>query len=102
MKLVTSRDKYAKHVMKSNIKDGYPFLKELVAGEMGKTEIKMIKPVSLGQAWLDFSKTLMYKFQYDYMLPRYGSKAKLSYMDTDSPVHEIMTEDFFSEILQKM
>ena len=23
-------------------------------------------------------------------------------MDTDSPVHEIMTEDFFSEILQKM
>ena len=50
MKLVTSRDKYAKHVMKSNIKDWYPFLKELVAGEMGKTEIKMIKPVSLGQA----------------------------------------------------
>ena len=59
MKLVTSHKKYAKYVMKPNFKDGYPFSKELFAVEMGKTEIEMNKPVYLGQAIFDLSKTLM-------------------------------------------
>ena len=50
MKLVTSREKYAKYVMKLKFKDGYPFSKDLFAEEMGKTEMKMNKPVYLGQA----------------------------------------------------
>ena len=51
---------------------------------MGKTEIMMNKPVYLGQAILDLSKTLMYEFHYDYMRPKYSSKVNLCYMDTDS------------------
>ena len=98
MKLVTSEQKYAKYVMKPNFKDGYPFSKELFAMEIGKTEIKMNKPVYLGQAILDISKTLMYEFHYDYMRPKYGSKVKLCYMDTDSFVYEIETEDFYRDI----
>ena len=35
--------------MKTNFKDGYPFLKELFAVEMGKTEIKMNMPENLGR-----------------------------------------------------
>ena len=31
----------AKYVMKINLKDRYPFSKELFATEMGKTDIKM-------------------------------------------------------------
>ena len=50
MKHVTSLEKYAKYVMKPNFKDGYPFSRELLAVEMGKTEIKMNKPVYLRQA----------------------------------------------------
>ena len=34
--------------------------------EMRKLEIKMNKPIYLGQAILDISKTLMYEFWYDY------------------------------------
>ena len=45
MDLVTSKRKYLKCVMKPNLKDGYPFSKDLFAVEMGKTEIKMNKPV---------------------------------------------------------
>ena len=56
---------------------------------MGKREITMNKPVYLGQAILDLSKTLMYEFHYDYMRPKYGSKVNLCYMDTDSFVYEI-------------
>ena len=64
--------------MKPNFKDGYPFSKELFAVEMGKTEITVNKPVYLGQAILDLSKTLMYEFHYDYRRPKYGMAAKLS------------------------
>ena len=58
----------------------------------------MSKPVYLGQAILDLSKTLMYEFYYDYMKPRYGRKVNLCYMDTDSFVYEIETEDFYKDI----
>ena len=92
MKLVTSEQKYQKYVMKPNLKDGHPFLLELLAVEMGKTEIRMNKPVYLGQAILNLSKTLVYEFHYDYMRP------KLYYMDTDSFVYEIETKDFYRDI----
>ena len=65
MKLVTT-DKYQKYLMGPNFKDGHPFSKHLFAVEMGKREITMNKPVYLGQAILDLSKTLMYEFHYDY------------------------------------
>ena len=58
----------------------------------------MNKPVYLGQAILDLSKMLMYEFHYDYMRPKYGSKVKLSYMDTDSFVYKIETDDFYRDI----
>ena len=73
MKLVTTEQKYQKYVMKLKFKDGYPFSKELFSVEMGKIEITMNKPVYLGQAISDLSKTLMYEFHYDYMRPRYDS-----------------------------
>ena len=98
MKLVTIEQKYQKYAMKPNVKDGYPFSKHLFAVKIGKTEIKMNKLVYLGQAILDLSKTLMREFHYDYMRPKYGSKVKLCYTDTDSFAYEIETEDFYRDI----
>ena len=98
MKLVTSDKKYLKYVMKPNFKDGHPFYAHLFVVEMGKTEITMNKPVYLGQAILDLSKTLMYEFHYDYMRPKYDSKVNLCYMDTDSFVYEIETEGLYRDI----
>ena len=63
--------------MKPNFKDGFAFSKHLFAVEMGKKEITMNKPVYLGQAILDLSKTLMYQFHYYYMRP-ISMEAKLS------------------------
>ena len=60
VKLVTSDKIYLKYVMKPNFKDDFPFSKHLFALEMVKTETKMNKPVYLGQAILDLSKTLIY------------------------------------------
>ena len=84
--------------MKPNFKDGFPFSKHLLAVEMGRTEVTMNKPMYLGQAILDLSKTLMYEFHYDNMKPKPGSKVELYYMDTDSFVCKIETEDFYKDI----
>ena len=68
--------------------------KDLMIMEMKKVEVKMNKPIYLGQAILDISKTLMYEFWYDYIKLKYGDKARLCYTDTDSLVIYVETEDF--------
>ena len=37
-------------------------------------------------------------FVYDYMKPKYGDNVKLCYMDTDSFIIHIKTEDFYKDI----
>ena len=66
--------------------------------EMKKTEVKMNKPMYLGQAILDISKTIMYEFWYEYIKLKYKDKAKLCYMDRDSFIINIKTEDFYEDI----
>ena len=40
----------------------------------------------------------MYEFHYDYIIPKYGKKAELCYMDTDSLIYHIKTADFYKDI----
>ena len=40
----------------------------------------------------------MYEFWYDYVKPKYGEKAKLCYMDTDSFILHIKTDDIYKDI----
>ena len=99
IKLVTTQEKYLCTVMKPNFKSGIQFNENLMGCEMGKIKVVMNKPVYLGQAILDLSKITMYEFHYDYMVPKYGlEKLKLCYMDTDSLVYHIKTEDFYTDI----
>ena len=65
---------------------------------MKKTKVVMNKPVYLGQTILDISKTLTYEFWYDYIKPKYQEKTKLCYVDTDSFIINIETEDFYNDI----
>ena len=65
---------------------------------MKKTKVRMNKPIYFGQAILDIIKTAMYEFWYDYIKPKYEDNVKLCYMDTDSFVMNINTEDFFKYI----
>ena len=67
---------------------------------MRKTKVIMNKPAYLGQTILNISKTLMYEFSYDYIKPKHNEKAKLCYIDTDSFIIHIETEDFYQDIAQ--
>ena len=58
----------------------------------------MNKPVYLGHSILELSKKIMYEFSYDYVKIRHGEKAKLCYMDTDSFIVYIKTEDIYKDI----
>ena len=69
-----------------------------MAMEMKKTKVKMNKPTYLGMSILDTSKTLMYELWYDYIKPKNGDKAILCYMDTDSFILHITTEDIYEDI----
>ena len=40
----------------------------------------------------------MYEFWYDYMKPKYGNNVKLCYMDTDSFIINIKTDNFYEDI----
>ena len=84
--------------MKPNFKSGIFFSSNLMGCETGEIKVVMNKPVYLGQAILDLSKLVMYEFHYDYMKPKYGENLKLCYMDTDSLVYYIKTEDFYEDI----
>ena len=97
--LVMTEEKYFRTVMKPNFKSGVLYDENLMDCEMGKIKVVMNKPVYLGQVILDLSKIIMYEFHYDYMIPKYGlEKLKLCYMDMDSLVYDIKTEDFYEDI----
>ena len=44
----------------------------------------------------------MYEFQYDYIKRKYQNNAKLCYMDTESFIIHIKTEDFFKDIAENV
>ena len=98
IKLVTTDKKRNQLVSEPNYHTTKYFSENLLAIEMKKTKVKMNKPVYLGMSILDISKTLMYEFWYDYIKPKYQDRAKLCYMNTDSFVIYVKTEDFYEDI----
>ena len=97
IKLVTTDKKRSKLVSKPNYHTINLISEDLSIIEMKKNKVKMNKPIYLGLSILEISKILMYEFWYDYMKPKYNDNAKLCYMDTDSFIMNIKTNDDFYE-----
>ena len=97
IKLVTTDKRRSKLVSESNYHTINLISEDLSIIEMKKTKVKMNKPIYLGLSLLEISKTLMYEFWYDYMKPKYND-VKLCYMDTDSFIINIKTDDSYEDI----
>ena len=98
IKLVTTDKRKNQLVSEPNYHTIKWFSEDLLAIDTKKIKVKMNKPVHLGLSILEISKTLIYKFWYDYITPKYQNNAKLCYMDTDSFFIHIKTEDFYKDI----
>ena len=98
IKLVTTDKKRSKLVSEPNYHTINLISEDLSIIEMKKTKVKTNKPIYLGLSILEISKTLMYEFWYDYMKPKYNDNVKLCYIDTDSFIMNIKTNDFYKDI----
>ena len=98
IELVDNRKKAAKLTSRPNFERATIFDKNLIAVHMKKTEIYFDKPVYVGQAILDLSKTLMFDFHYNYIRKKHKHKAELLFTDTDSLMYQIYTDDFYKDI----
>ena len=98
IKLVTTDKKRSKLVSEPKYHTMNLISENLSTIEMKKTKVKMNKPIYLGLSILEISKILMYEFWYDYMKPKYNDNVRLCYMDTDSFVMHVKTNDFYKDI----
>ena len=96
--LVTTDKRRNQLVSEPNYHTTKCFPEDLLAIEMKKVKVKMNKPVYPGFSILEISKTFMYEFWYDYIKPQYLNNAKLCYMDTDSFIIYIKTENVDEDI----
>jgi hypothetical protein len=67
--------------------------------ELEKNRVFLNKPIIVGMCILDLSKLITYDFHYNFILPKYGNKAKLLFTDTDSLTYEIITDDIFQDMI---
>lgn len=96
-------DKYTiKYMRKFNFKGVVEFPNENITGLlMGKTDIKMNKPIAVGFSILDVSKLHMYKYHYEHILKKYDYRdVKLLFTDTDSFCYLINTNDIYDDMIQ--
>ena len=98
IKLVTNYNKRSILASEPNYHSTKYISDDLLVMEMKKREIYVNKPIYLGQAILDICKMLMYELWYDYLKPMYDRKIKLCYMDTDSLIFLVKTDDFYKDI----
>ena len=76
------------------------FTENLLEIEMKDTQITMSNHSYLGLWILDLSKTVMNEFWYDYIKPKYGENSKRFYMDTDSFIDHVKTDDIHKDIAE--
>ena len=98
IKLVKANKKRNKLVSEPNFHTMKLIDDNLAIIEMKKVKVKMNKPTYLGLSILNISKITMYEFWYDFIKSKYENRAKLCYMDTDSFIINIKTEDFYEDI----
>ena len=100
IKLVTTERRRNYLVSEPNYHTTKFSTENLLAIEMRKTQIIMNKSVYLGLSILDWSKTLIYEFRYNYVQPKYDENEKICYMDTDSFIVHVKKDDIYKDIAE--
>ncbi|XP_022171546.1 uncharacterized protein LOC111034572 [Myzus persicae] len=99
MELVSCPNRLQKLLNKQTFKHCTTYSENLAAVSLENKIIEFCKPIYIGFAVLDISKTLMYDYHYNVMQKHYGDKIELMYTDTDSLVYYIQTDDFYNDLV---
>ena len=97
IKLLNNENEIKKFINKPNFKDSVIFNDNLVAVVNNITSIKFNKPIYLGQAILDYSKLLMYKFYYETINVQWPDNEIVGF-DTDSFFLSVKTKDVYEDM----
>jgi hypothetical protein len=100
--LKTDGAKIAQYAAKPTFVDMHLIGGGLVAIHMRVTSVLYNKPLAVGVAVLDISKTFMYAFHYGFVRRRYGDKARLLFTDTDSLTYSIETPDVYRDMAEDL
>ena len=95
--LVTSEEKLEKLAAQPFFKQFKIFYENLVAVERAKVELTLNRPIYVGFAILDLSKTLMYNFHYNYNKRKYPDSTLL-FTDTDSLKYQIQMNNVYDDL----
>ncbi|XP_025191594.1 uncharacterized protein LOC112591876 [Melanaphis sacchari] len=99
MELVSCPRRMRKLVNKPTFKHVTTYTENLAAVSLQKSEVHFSKPIYVGFAVLEISKELMYDYHYNVMRRHYNDSIRLLYMDTDSLVYRVNTEDFYKDLV---
>ena len=98
IKLVTKEKRTKYLVSEPNYHSTKFFTENFLAMEMRKAQIFMNKPSYLSLSILQLRKIVIYEFWYDYIKSGNKEKAKLCYMERDSFIVYIKTDDIYKDI----
>ena len=100
LELVHEERRLKKITAKPNFNRVHIFNEDLTAAHCLSTKIELNKPIYVGFAILDLSKTLMYDFHYGYIKTKYGDNAQLCFTDTDSLLYDVKTADIYQDMAE--
>ena len=95
VKLIHNSKDYVRSVSKPNFISQKIFSKNFVAIHQVKPVLILLKPIYVEFSILDFSKFLMYKFNYEYIKKKFN--ARLLFTDTYSLAYDIKTKDVYED-----
>ena len=93
VKLVSKKNLFLKLTFKPGYMSHKIYDNDLMAIRESKVTLTLNKPAYIGMCILE----LMYEFYYDYIKNKYGNNSRLFFIDADSLMYEIKTEDVYKD-----
>ena len=100
--LKTTGAQIKKYGMRPDLQDIRLVGSGLAVITLRKTRVVYDRPLAIGAAITDISKTFMYDFHYGHIQPRYGASARLLFTDTDSLAYHIRTPDVYKDMAERL
>lgn len=89
-------------IAKPNFHSASVFSENFVAIQLKHEKVKLDRPIYIGFSVLEYAKTHLYQFHYNFIKKTYENNVKLCYTDTDSLLYLIHTDDFYEDMKEHL